>query len=185
MRATILCSGILLAVATTLGGCERRDEHVQKDTTVETRRADRQAYTAKAGERLSQLDARIAELGRNAEKKFQVLTQQAKLTTDEDARREVTEAERKLRDKMDKKVHDIKRERNELKQEIDSLDMKTEKNWDDVEEALNEDFDGIEKSVDRLAREIEESTTKAIDDVREEVREAGERGKRVDEQTNP
>lgn len=184
MRAVILFSGILMAAASTLGGCERRDE-VSRDTTVETRRADRQAYTAKAGERLRQLDARVAELGRNAEKRFQILTQQAKLTTDEDARREVTEAERELRDKMDKKVHDIKRERNELKQEIDSLEMKTEKNWDDVEKALNADFDGIEKSVDELAREIEEGTTKAIDDVREEVREAGERGKRVDEQKNP
>jgi len=185
MRTVILFSGIFMAAATTLGGCERRDEEASRDTTVETRRADRQAYTANAGERLRQLDARVTELGRNAEKRFQILTQQAKLTTDEDARREVTEAERELRDKMDKKVHDIKRERNELKQQIDSLEMKTEKNWDDVQKALDEDFDGIEKSVDELAREIEEGTAKAIDDVREEVRESGERGKRVDEQKNP
>ena len=169
MKTTTLVSTIILATAV-LSGCERREE-VGPEPNVEAQRAEREAFTAKARERLNQLDARINQLEQNTQQHLRQLTQQAKVAVDEDDKRDIQDREAKLREEWNDDLADVKRERDELKADIDNLEMKAYENWSDAKNETNEAFEKIEKNVDELGEDIQTKATKAVDEMREEMRE--------------
>lgn len=173
MKTTTLFSTILLAAAA-VTGCERRDATERRETTVEEQRADREAFASKARERLRQLDARISELEKSSTAKLRQLTQQAKVAVDDDDKRDITDREKKLREKVNDELVDLKRDRNELKADLESIEMRAYNDWDKAKSEVNEAFDKIEDDADDLAKEVEEETAKAIDKTKKELREERE-----------
>lgn len=170
MKTTTLVSTIILAAAS-VGGCERREEGERRESTVEDQRADREAFTSKARDRLRQLDTRINEVEKTSADKLRQLTQQAKVAADDDDKKDIADREKKLRDKVNDELADLKRERNELKADIESIEMRAYDDWDDAKTDVNKAFDRIEEDVDDLGKDIEKETSKAIDKTKKELRD--------------
>ena len=170
MKTSILFSTILLAAAT-VSGCERREEGERRESTVEEQRADREAFASKARERLRQLDARINEIEKTSADKLRQLTQQAKVAADDDDKKDITDREKRLRDKVNDELVDLKRERNDLKADLESIEMRAYDNWDEAKSDVNEAFDKLEKGADELAKDVDEEASKAIDKTQKELRD--------------
>ena len=170
MKTTTLFSTILLAAAA-VSGCERREEGQRRESTVEEQRADREAFTSKARERLRQLDTRINEVEKSSADKLRELTQQAKVAADDDDKKDIAHREKKLREKVNDEVGDLKRERNELKADLDSIAMRAYDDWADAKKGVNKAFDRLEEDVDDLAKDIDKESTKAIDKTKKELRD--------------
>jgi hypothetical protein len=170
MKTTTLFSTILLAAAA-VSGCERREAGERRESTVEEQRADREAFTSKARERLRQLDTRINEVEKTSADKLRQLTQQAKVAADDDDKKDIAGREKKLRDKVNDEVADLKRERNDLKADIDSIEMRAYEDWDDAKKDVNKAFDRLEEDVDDLAKDIDKEGGKAIDKTKKVLRD--------------
>ncbi|HZO14604.1 MAG TPA: hypothetical protein VFB62_15130, partial [Polyangiaceae bacterium] len=77
----------------------------------------------------------------------------------------------KLRDKVNDEVADLKRERNDLKADIDSIEMRAYEDWDDAKKDVNKAFDRLEEDVDDLAKDIDKEGGKAIDKTKKVLRD--------------